>query len=141
MVQMTCLFFQQSTSTSTWDPNTDSSSSDLSDESGSSREGELDGRACVGSQEEEQMRASSSGRGGSDEVADLKRQLAASQDQLRASQGTLRMELELVEMTAVLFPPLYLDRQRLGHVVMFVLGSYLYLLCQVTPYADLGTKH
>jgi len=40
-----------------------------------------------------------------------------------------------------LFPPLYLDRQRLGHVVMFVLGSYLYLLCQVTPYADLGTKH
>jgi len=87
MLQMTPL--QQSTFTgdphsdcSRGDPQSDCSSSDSSNEIDSSREGELDGRARVGSQEEEQMRASSSGGGDSDEVVELKRQLAANQDQL-----------------------------------------------------------
>jgi len=91
MLQVTHPALQQSTSVSTEDLHTDTSSSDSSDESDSNREGEEDKKAAAGStgreeEEEEEMRASSSGRGDSDE---LKRQLAASQDQLRASQHQL----------------------------------------------------
>jgi len=94
MLQVTHPALQQSTSVSTEDLHTDTSSSDSSDESDSNREGEEDKKAAAGStgeeeEEEEEMRASSSGRGDSDEVAELKRQLAASQDQLRASQHQL----------------------------------------------------
>ena len=103
MVQVTCLSLQQSTSASAGGLHThsDSSSSDSSEESDSSREGQLDRRARAGSQEEEQMRASGSGRGDSNEVAELKHQLAAAQDQLRDSQGAVRLEREMVRVTRV----------------------------------------
>ena len=104
MVQVTHPPLQQSPSTSAGDPNSDCSSSDSSEESDSSREGEQGGRARVGSQEEEQMRASSSGRGDSDEVAELKRQLAAAQGQLKDSQGALGLEREMIRVTRVLPP-------------------------------------
>ncbi len=93
MVQVTHAALQQSTLVTTEDPHIDTSGSDSSDESDSNQEGEEDGKAAAGStgrkEEEEEMRASSSGRGDSDEVAELKRQLAASQNQLAASQNQL----------------------------------------------------
>ena len=46
-------------------------------------------------------RASSSGRGDSNEVAELKHQLAAAQDQLRDSQGAVGLEREMVRVTRV----------------------------------------
>ena len=109
MVQVTHAALQQSTLVTTEDPHIDTSGSDSSDESDSNQEGEEDGKAAAGStgrkEEEEEMRASSSGRGDSDEVAELKRQLAASQNQLAASQDDLHcseLYVTILEVVALL---------------------------------------
>lgn len=110
MLQVTHPALQQSTLVSTEDPCTDTSGSDSSDESDSNQEGEEDGKASAGStgrkeEEEEQMRASSSGRGDSDEVAKLKRQLAASQHKLAGSEANLHcseLYITICEVVALL---------------------------------------
>ena len=105
MVQVTHGALQQSTLVSTEDPHTDTSSSDPSGESDSNQEGGEDGKAAAGStgrkEEEGEMRASSSGRGDSIEVAKLKRQLAATQNELAGSEDNLRCSELYVSMCEV----------------------------------------
>jgi len=124
MLQVTHAPLQQSTRD---DLHTDTISCESSNETDSSRDGKENGTTAAGStgrKEEEDMSASSSGRGASDEVAELKRQLAASQDNLRNE----RLHVVACELPALLILNPVIKQFRAKRILVITPGNDLLML-------------